>query len=94
LLPADVPGEAHAAALQETTTAALGTLARARASATRSDAPGGAAFARAGRQAAQSPPGSWLLGPVEPLSAPVETRKVWWKMPGLGAAAFTVGSAR
>jgi hypothetical protein len=36
-----------------------------------------------------------LGGPVEELpAAAVETRKVWWKMPGLGAAPFAVGNAR
>ena len=95
---ADLPGEAHAAALQEAMPAgALAAVAPA-AAGSRSDEEHGPA----GRQTrVQARPAGLLAlgGPVERLPAAVpapaiETRKVWWKMPVVGAAPFAVGSAR
>jgi hypothetical protein len=103
---ADLPGEAHAAALQEAMPAgALAAVAPAAAGSRSGEEPG-----LAGRQARMQARPAGLLalgGPVErlPAAAPapapapapppaVETRKVWWKMPVVGAAPFAVGNAR
>ena len=101
---ADLPGEAHAAALQARA-GALAAVAPAAVGSRSDEEPG-----LAGRQArVQSRPEGLLAlgGPVErlPAAAPapapapapppaVETRKVWWKMPVVGAAPFAVGNAR
>ena len=94
---ADLPAEAYAAAQEARPAGALAAVTPAAAGSRSDEEPG-----LAGRQArVQSRPEGLLAlgGPVERLPAAVpapaiETRKVWWKMPVVGAAPFAVGRAR
>jgi hypothetical protein len=97
---ADLPWEAHAAALPEAPAGAR-TAAALAAAVRPSEEPAEASPARVGKQADGRPRPAGLLGlggPVErlPVAAPlaIEARRVWWKMPTLGAAPFAIGSAR
>jgi hypothetical protein len=94
---ADLPAEAYAAAQEARPAGALAAVTPAAAGSRSDEEPG-----LAGRQARMQARPAGLLalgGPVERLPAAVpapaiETRKVWWKMPVVGAAPFAVGRAR